>query len=780
MFNSKEGDAVNECSSNCLDSIVVSESFVENVDKFVEAMDSVSDGGFLRGEESVLSSDWAELNWLKAKGYYSLEAFVANKLEVALRLSWLNCNNVKKRGAKLKEKASLAGVAANVYWRKKGCVDWWKNLDYAIKQKLFRTFLGKAAKSLTAEILNGSDDTFEDTMWLSTQVADPTVRKDSKFLRKPSSVSRMPSTLVYVLKGLYILQDISILLLSFQNREEYCKEKLFFSSLGSVSTVSDCILRKLRGMLMVVSLDFTKMELLEEENVNYHPTKKSKEKVCSGARRKKGKTRNSKKIVAPDSISSKDEVILDKPNKEHNKESVSVNTQSGSAKNKKKRNKLDNSRSNCKLEAGMTQESKVLTSSTSVFQSQNSENLPRDASIRQEKHVPNSSSVSTTTEISAEENVCSTSVSELYDRNDAKPSEMDTNRVDSEEKPTQDPISTAVTNTSHEWPSVSVSMHRPAANIHHPSTTDRLHLDAGHHNPRLIVHHPVRNPNLENGILSRQPLPMMSLDWPPMVHSVITCNYAFHPQTSDDERVYPRDFEISQDLPDDEEDYSQFFGGGVMYWNPSDRPGSAFSRPPSMSSDDSTSWAWREADMNRTVDDMVTLTSPSSASFCSPFTEKEKNLPETQETEVKSGDSLPYKILRPIIIPRERSRSEFKRSHDRNSPCVPSPPRIRRPPSPVVLCVPHASPACDSRKHRGFPTVRSGSSSPRHWGVRGWFHDGINFEESCVRMDGCEVVWPSWTNKAHQLTQPLPGALLQDRLIAISQLALDHEHVSVY
>ncbi len=29
---------------------------------------------------------------------------------------------------KLKEKASVAGVAANVYWRKKGYVDWLANL----------------------------------------------------------------------------------------------------------------------------------------------------------------------------------------------------------------------------------------------------------------------------------------------------------------------------------------------------------------------------------------------------------------------------------------------------------------------------------------------------------------------------------------------------------------------------------------------------------------------------------------------------------------------------
>lgn len=157
LFNSKEGDGVDEnscsCLRNCIDSITVGENFVENVDRFVEAMDRVSNGEFLRGEESGLSSEWFELNWLKAKGYYSIEAFVANKLEVALRLSWLNCNSGKKKGGKLKEKTSMVGVAANVYWRKKGCMDWWGNLDKATKEKVFWTVLGKSTKSLVLELV---------------------------------------------------------------------------------------------------------------------------------------------------------------------------------------------------------------------------------------------------------------------------------------------------------------------------------------------------------------------------------------------------------------------------------------------------------------------------------------------------------------------------------------------------------------------------------------------------------------------------------------------------
>lgn len=128
----------------------MSDEFVGDLDLFVEVMDGVSNGGFLRGEESELGSDWVESKWLKAKGYYGIEAFVANRLEVALRLAWLNgsSGNGKKRGVKLKEKASSAGVAANVFWRKKGCVDWWENLDSSTRKKIFNAVLGKSAKHL--------------------------------------------------------------------------------------------------------------------------------------------------------------------------------------------------------------------------------------------------------------------------------------------------------------------------------------------------------------------------------------------------------------------------------------------------------------------------------------------------------------------------------------------------------------------------------------------------------------------------------------------------------
>ena len=422
-------------------------------------------------------------------------------------------------------------------------------------------------------------------------------------------------------------------------------------------------------------------------------------------------------------------------------------------------------------------------------------------------------------------------------------------------------------------------------NSHLPPATDRLHLDAGHnwHNHfrrsfTPAMHQP-RSSSVKGGcnpILTR-PL-LMSLDWPPVLRSAsglastMTSNhdFGFLPRrqstfrqgfptnsnqiSTEDEKYsgnltdFP-DLSNNQDLADEcdgnwiseEElemhavsglDYNQYFGGGVMYWNPSDHHGTGFSRPPSLSSDDS-SWAWREADMNRTVDDMVAfsssysngLASPTATSFCSPFdplgsgkqalgyvvqgpdlptnmlhssltmndsvTEEDAprslaNLP--SDVEGKTGDSHPFPMLPPIVIPnmsRERSRSEFCHGFDHKSPCIPptrrEQSRVKRPPSPVVLCVPRApippppSPVSDSRKHRGFPTVRSGSSSPRHWGVKGWYPDGTNLEEACLHIDGAEVVWPTWRNKSNSncsTVQPLS-------LIAMSQIALDQEHVSM-
>ncbi|PPS07955.1 hypothetical protein GOBAR_AA12696 [Gossypium barbadense] len=1015
LFGSREGEKIDDCtcSVSSLDSMTVTEELVENVDRFVEIMDEVSNGAFLRGDESELVSDWIELEWLKSKGYYSVQAFVVNRLEVALRLAWLNCNNGKRRGMKLKEKMKAAGVAANVYWRKKGCLDWWVNLGDATRKKVFNAIFGKAAKSLTFEVLKSAGSASENEMWLFSAGAVERPMRYTNYgekklgtTRKPledaefgmtvsaNSHSGKPTSLTNAFSSLFVLQDIVTVVLSCHH---HCDVgKVFYSSLGSVSSIIDSILRKLRGYLMVISLDCTKLELLGEGNFN-SSSDKSKDKFSASSRKKKGKPRN---IKNPNPVlkMEMDDHPPQKPLKDleykstHNKKAdlmestkthviphdKEVQTQSvvggkgqaAARKSRKEKNKKNALTSMIQLKQNLlrrqsldeaTKSNGVLDnlsvehsfptdpiSHTNILEPISSPTEPNNHLFKEDiaLHVQDHEVGSTngfchkgtghqqdSKDISANEIIPTRQESSNYKREcnvlppiapkpgsvfigeginehsasriqENSTSGVSVNALDIKEGVSviqvQDKkfYNTAPTPQclSYEWPSVA-PFYFPSINSHVPAATDRLHLDVGHnwHNhirqPFVPTMHQARNPSIESGcnrILSR-PMPM-SLDWPPMVRSAsglapsVTYNYdsgfisrrqtalqqsfasqnfQFNMKSFEDDRKYSGDF---FDLPDpantseladeydshyisEEEfevhavsgiDYNQYFGGGVMYWNPSDLPGTGFSRPPSLSSDDS-SWAWREADMNRAVDDMVAfsssystngLTSPTATPFCSPFdplgpghqavsyvvpgnevsskvlhsasatpdaaTEEEApgsfaNL--SSDVEAKTGDSLPYPILRPIIIPnisRERSKSDFKRGHDHKSPRVAptrrEQPRIRRPPSPVVLCVPRArrppppSPVSDSRKQRGFPTVRSGSSSPRHWGMRGLYYDGTNSEDACVCMDGTEVVWPSWRSKnlsAHPMIHPLPGALLQDHLIAMSQLARDQEHPDV-
>ncbi|KAL2251531.1 UNVERIFIED_CONTAM: hypothetical protein Sindi_2275400 [Sesamum indicum] len=150
LFSSTEGERDGKGNEVLgLDAVCLAEGLVGDVSRFVEIMDEITNGEFLRGgDEGEIAEEWVELGWLKAKGYYSLEEFVVNRMEVALRLAWLNSNTGKKRGVKLKERLNAAGVAANLFWRKKGCVDWWEKLDDSVKKKVYSAYLGKAARSL--------------------------------------------------------------------------------------------------------------------------------------------------------------------------------------------------------------------------------------------------------------------------------------------------------------------------------------------------------------------------------------------------------------------------------------------------------------------------------------------------------------------------------------------------------------------------------------------------------------------------------------------------------
>ena len=100
LFSSTEGEFPSpECTR--FDSLTIVKDLVEGVDHFLAVMDAISNRDFLRSAKPPPSaSKWEELPWLKAKGYYSLTAFVANKLELSLGLSWLHSHG-KKRSSRM-------------------------------------------------------------------------------------------------------------------------------------------------------------------------------------------------------------------------------------------------------------------------------------------------------------------------------------------------------------------------------------------------------------------------------------------------------------------------------------------------------------------------------------------------------------------------------------------------------------------------------------------------------------------------------------------------------
>lgn len=122
-----------------------------------------------------------------------------------------------------------------------------------------------------------------------------------------SSVSEQSKSFVKVLRGLLVLQDISALISACKDGD-YGREKLFFTSLASVCTISDCLLRKIRGILLSVSLDCTRLELLGDGNLKL-PTEKPKEKSNASSRRKKGKARKFKGMNLASSAAAHDKSV---------------------------------------------------------------------------------------------------------------------------------------------------------------------------------------------------------------------------------------------------------------------------------------------------------------------------------------------------------------------------------------------------------------------------------------------------------------------------------------
>jgi hypothetical protein len=137
------------------DAITLAEPLLADLDAFVAAMDEISGGSFLRCADAevdlaaLAAEDFPELPWLKAKGYYVIEEFVANWVEIALRMSWATAVAAGKKAARVgkgvKEKAGLASTA---FWREKGYVDWWMRLEPRVRARITGAFFGKSAIAL--------------------------------------------------------------------------------------------------------------------------------------------------------------------------------------------------------------------------------------------------------------------------------------------------------------------------------------------------------------------------------------------------------------------------------------------------------------------------------------------------------------------------------------------------------------------------------------------------------------------------------------------------------
>lgn len=432
-----------------------------------------------------------------------------------------------------------------------------------------------------------------------------------------------------------------------------------------------------------------------------------------------------------------------------------------------------------------------------------------------------------------------------------------------------------------------------------PTASERLHLDVVHDWPKRMSGSSVSisNPSPAPGSLDLPPFMHSRYSLPPMVGysdfnepKVVTLSpFTSSPYSSrtppngparigDDseveERLYDTDLEIFEPHADFEsdgyvvseeegerqmedaahmkaEDYNQFFGGGVMYWNSADYTGMGYSRPGSMSSDDS-SWARREADLGAVLDDIVGIhplqgsyrgnkgstssnlssTSPSQPSTSLPLSfdqigasqvgprvcltrstgsdflvnygsisdDSQAAGPNVENTVgivdgIMSDGFMPR--LRPIVVVRDPglSRSmvnnETVRLREARSPHIvsrgvqdfsggrrrrPSPPVIRHAPPP-----PPPSPVAGPKRRKGWMSARSGSSSPRHWGLTSWWNkdDVDNFDVQGVNRDS--VVGGGGGRRRGVLAstppiRPISGAVLREDSGALP-LALDQEHM---
>ncbi|KAJ4804100.1 Non-canonical poly(A) RNA polymerase PAPD5 [Rhynchospora pubera] len=825
------------------DAVTVSEKFVSDIDRFVEVMDAITGGRFLTGEENIgtgKAEKWPEMAWLKDKGYYSLESYIANRLEIALIISWREANGGGGRkgkggkGVKDKAVAATSGMAANVFWRKKGCLDWWDRLDQRQRHKALDAFVGKASRTMAEEIVKETEN-FSKKKLLFFNHLSPScweTTKQSFFKRSRYSITSDDISLLsykrnsgppLIINKLVVLHIISLLKREVGHYGENC---LFFTTLAMAGSISDYVLYKLRKVLMDVSVECTNLELLEDFGTSKSNTvvQNKGKKNSSKPRKPKSGLKSSKdnKLEGANnncpsstksSKQSKTSCVIEEPKgslstlplqetcEEMLISGINKETEEASIKNKSNPAKKKNKR-----------KGKNKTGPTSEVKNQQSNRAKKPVSDVNVKPL-NTKSIGCSKEWS--------DPSQVYNNphNFSNPSNGTERENCLNVSCIIDDLTTEnniVINKRVEQETEQIGTSDMADETLIPPITP-LNLTQDVPNPTLDLRNPFWEGTPANFDMPFAPTPQhvlspplalpLSYDWPPVYRSYNSMTHNFslaHDFIDDSEAYYLSEEEMDYNFPYSERGYNQFFGGGVMYWSSAEY-GSGNGNG-SYCSDDSA-WAWHEADVNRVIEEMSVLPSPSPSP--SPSTRaasiagSDNGLEDSKPTlaPVKSsatsscGDTLPY-MLRPINVPngitRRGSRSELKPGQEyHRSPCIPSsarrePSRVKRPPSPVVLCVPRVprppppSPVGEFGRRRagGLPVARSGSSSPRNWGMRGVFSEEKgNLEKGQVLLDGPEVVWPK---SALTMMQPFQGTpVLQEHLMKITQFSRDQQHPDI-
>eukprot|EP00250_Pteridium_aquilinum_P026693 c33434_g1_i1 orf=1-762(-) len=149
---------------------------------------------------------------------------------------------------------------------------------------------------------------------------------------------------------------------------------------------------------------------------------------------------------------------------------------------------------------------------------------------------------------------------------------------------------------------------------------------------------------------------------------------------------------------------------------------------------------------------------------------------------------MPYGLRSRHLSTKACVTNNYYRHHEARSPHVPrgrrEMPWQRRPPSPILRCVPPSppppppSPVSGFGKRKGLTTARSGSSSPRRWGLVNAHHK----EEQDIPFVLSEVLESAWGKRNMRdkaSIHPISGSLLRERLLTIPPLAVEKEHPDI-